>query len=101
MKRSLFDEIPTDLPAELITVFAESENVKIERIVSEGHASPEDFWYDQEENEWVMLVSGSAVLSIDCNGVEPDVCSHFNHVKRRMGKSEHRGLSTCLVRNKN
>ena len=33
---------------------------KIERIVSRGHASPEDFWYDQEENEWVMVVKGTA-----------------------------------------
>ena len=39
--------------------------VKIERIVSDGHASPEGFWYDQEQNEWVLLVAGSAVLSIE------------------------------------
>lgn len=65
MKRNLFADIPGMLPEELISVLAENENVKIERIVSDGQASPEDFWYDQEQNEWVLLISGSAVLSIE------------------------------------
>ena len=62
---SLFGSIPEELPEELITVLAENENVKIERIVSGGHASPEGFWYVQEESEWVLLVSGSAVISVE------------------------------------
>jgi len=56
--------IPGNLPEEVFTVLAENEHVKIERVVSDGHASPEGFWYDQEQDEWVLLVSGSAVLSI-------------------------------------
>ncbi len=71
MKRNLFDGIPDDLPEELVSVLAENENVKIERIVSAGHASPEGFWDDQKQSEWVLLVSGSAVLSIEKDsGVE-------------------------------
>lgn len=65
MKRSLFENIPAELPEELLTVLAESENVRIERIVSDGHASPEGFWYDQTQNEWVLLIAGFAVLSIE------------------------------------
>ena len=65
---NLFRDIPADLPEELFTVLAENENLKIERIVSDGHASPEGFWYDQEQNEWVLLIAGSAVLSIEQNG---------------------------------
>jgi cupin 2 domain-containing protein len=65
MDGNLFQSIPDVLPEELGAVLAETDGVKIERIVSAGHASPEGFWYDQEENEWVMLLSGSAVLSID------------------------------------
>lgn len=34
--------------------------VRVERIVSNGQASPPDFWYDQEWDEWVMIVSGGA-----------------------------------------
>ena len=65
MKRNLFENIPDELPEELITVLAESDGVKIERIVSDGHASPEGFWCDQEQSEWVLLVAGSATLSIE------------------------------------
>lgn len=71
MKRNLFDNIPGELPEELFTVLAENENVKIERIVSEGQASPKDFRYDLEQNEWVLLISGSATLSIErAEGIE-------------------------------
>ncbi len=65
MKRNLFDEIPEELSEELFAVLAESEGVKIERIVSDGHASTEGFWYDQEQNEWILLIAGSATLSIE------------------------------------
>ncbi len=38
------------------------DNVRVERIVSRGHSSPPGFWYDQTDNEWVILLSGSARL---------------------------------------
>ena len=40
----------------------ENDNVLIERIVSNGQASPEGFWYDQETDEWVVLLSGTAEI---------------------------------------
>ena len=39
--------------------------LKIERIVSHGHASPPGFWYDQPQNEWVIVLKGSAGLRIE------------------------------------
>ena len=65
MKSSLFQDIPEDLPEELFTILAEGDGARVERIVSDGHASPKGFWYDQKENEWVILLSGSAVMSIE------------------------------------
>ena len=35
---------------------------RLERIVSSGQASPPSFWYDQEEDEWVTLLSGEATI---------------------------------------
>lgn len=67
---NLFSHIPDDLPEELVSVLAENKSVKIERIVSDGHASPEGFWYDQQQSEWVLLVSGSAVLAFESGQVE-------------------------------
>ena len=62
MKKNIYSDIPNDLPDELIEVISEGKGVRIERIVSRGHRSPEGFWYDQEENEFVLLVSGEAKL---------------------------------------
>lgn len=59
---NLFADLPSDLPEELVTVVAESGTVRIERIVSTGHASPEGFWYDQDVDEWVMVLKGGARL---------------------------------------
>lgn len=39
-----------------------SQTIKIERIISEGHISPPDFWYDQDEYEWVILLKGMAQI---------------------------------------
>ena len=58
--KNLLERIPSDLPKELTEILKESSGVRIERIVSRGHASPHDFWYDQDESEWVLLLSGRA-----------------------------------------
>lgn len=65
MKQNVYNNIPSEFPEELFTTLAEGREMKIERIVSDGHASPEGFWYDQEQDEWVLLLTGSAVLSIE------------------------------------
>ena len=62
---SLFKDIPEELPEELFEPLYSTDNVKIERIVSKGHASPEGFWYDQDWNEFVLVVQGSAGLQIE------------------------------------
>lgn len=61
----LFDDLPSSLPEELIEVIAQSQNVRIERIVSTGHSSPEGFWYDQAEAEWVIVLKGQAKLLLE------------------------------------
>ena len=67
---NLFSYIPPDLTDELVEILLQTDSVRIERIVSQGNASPEGFWYDQDQNEWVLLVAGSAVLEFEGNAVE-------------------------------
>lgn len=62
---NLFENIPENAPEELFTELLKAENVRIERIVSFGQASSDGFWYDQEDNEWVLLLEGSAVLGFE------------------------------------
>jgi cupin 2 domain-containing protein len=52
---------PTD--HEKIQSLFETEAVRIERIVSHGQASPKGFWYDQPDDEWVVLLKGEATLA--------------------------------------
>ncbi|MGJ0507704.1 MAG: cupin domain-containing protein [Methylocystis sp.] len=59
---NLFSNIPQRLAEEEFTVLAEFSGARIERIVTTGQASPPGFWYDQEQTEWVVLLSGSAGL---------------------------------------
>jgi cupin 2 domain-containing protein len=60
--KNVFKNIPDDLTGEFFETIAETKNIRIERIVSRGHASPDGFWYDQAENEYVLLLKGSAAL---------------------------------------
>ncbi len=63
---NLFEDLPTTaLPDELVNVLAGNSNVRIERIVSNGHASPEGFWFDQKEHEWIVVLQGEATLTFD------------------------------------
>lgn len=54
--------IPQRKDDEFCETIAYGHNCRIERIVSQGHRSPDDFWYDQSEDELVYLLSGNAIL---------------------------------------
>ncbi len=62
---NLFTGIPGTLAAEQITALLTTPNVRIERIVSHGHTSPPDFWYDQPQAEWVIVLAGSAAIAFE------------------------------------
>ena len=57
---NLLHPLPEKLTEEAFTELLRHDAVRIERIVSNGHASPDGFWYDQDENEWVLLLEGEA-----------------------------------------
>jgi len=62
---NIFNNIPADFKSELIETIIETKAVRIERIVSMGHSSPPGFWYDQDRNEFVILLKGSAGLMFE------------------------------------
>ena len=86
---NIFKNIPDNLPEELFQEILKTENIKVERIVSKGHSSPDNFWYDQEENEWVILLKGSAGLLFEEDGkfviLKPgDYINIPSHTKHRV-----------------
>jgi cupin 2 domain-containing protein len=64
MPENLLQNLPDASAEEVIETLLESGPVRIERIVSHGQASPEGFWYDQEEDEWVVVLTGAAVVEV-------------------------------------
>ena len=62
---NLFEKIPSCLPKETFDTLLCNNSVKIERIISKGHTSPESGWYDQEQHEWVLLIQGTAIITYD------------------------------------
>lgn len=63
--RNLFANIPQNLDQERVDELLRDRSVRIERIVSRGHSSPPDFWYDQAEDEWIVALAGKARLTIE------------------------------------
>jgi cupin 2 domain-containing protein len=64
-KGNIWAAIPKQIPDELTEILAGSPAVTIERIISRGHCSADGFWYDQDHNEWVLLLQGKAGLSFE------------------------------------
>jgi cupin 2 domain-containing protein len=83
----LLADLPLELPDELLTTLLDATNVRIERIVSQGHASPVGFWYDQSEHEWVVVLKGVARLRFEDETIELKPGDFMNipaHRRRRV-----------------
>jgi len=83
---NIFASLPCDLDEEMIQDLVTHENARIHRIISKGHSSPETGWYDQEENEWVIVLQGAGTVLFE-NGAEVklargdylDIPAHARH----------------------
>jgi cupin 2 domain-containing protein len=64
-RRNIYSEIPEQLPEEVFEDIVRTKTVSIERIVSKGHSSSDDFWYDQKAGEWVIVLKGRARLRFE------------------------------------
>lgn len=62
---NLFEDIPTTVSSEIFDDLISTKNLRIERILSHGQSSPEQGWYDQDEHEWVVVLSGFGVIEFE------------------------------------
>jgi cupin 2 domain-containing protein len=82
---NVFVDLPPSLSDELFSTLLESGNIRVERIVSHGHASPEGFWYNQDHHEWVVVLKGAARLAFENKTIEMksgdfmNIPAHTNH----------------------
>lgn len=59
---NLFSVPAQALDGEVCEALVADKGILIERIISVGQVSPPDFWYDQERDEWVIVLQGNAIL---------------------------------------
>ena len=84
---NLFADLSQHLPDELFTTLLDAANVRTERIVSHGHASPDGFWCDQDQHEWVVVLKRAARLIFEDETVEMQPDDFVNipaHKKHRV-----------------
>ena len=89
---NFFTGIAAPAGAEDVSTLFDNRHARIERIVSRGHVSPPGFWYDQDADEWVMLVRGSATLEFDNGSVielrAGDYLTIPRHVRHRVARTD-------------
>ncbi len=62
---NLLTSLPDHVDHERLDEILRQDNIRIERILSQGHTSPKTGWYDQEENEWVVVLQGSGEITFE------------------------------------
>ena len=98
---NIFDSLPNDLSVEVSEEIIHALTIRIERIVSKGHSSPDTDWYDQDENEWVMVVEGKATLEFeDGSKRELSTGDYINipaHVKHKVVQTDPNQITIWLA----
>jgi cupin 2 domain-containing protein len=59
---NLFDHLPAQSADEEFVELLSRKAVRVERIVSTGQSTPAEAPYDQDHDEWVLLLRGAAGL---------------------------------------
>lgn len=62
---NIFNNIPAQLNQEHFQDIISKDGIKIQRIVSQGTSTQDDKWYNQENDEWVIILQGRAILSFE------------------------------------
>ena len=71
--QNLLHNLPDASAEERTDILLRTPNSRLERIVSCGQASPDGFWYDQRQAEWVMVLEGKARLAIEADKQEHEL----------------------------
>ncbi len=103
---NLFSRLPQDLSSEVFETLTEGSNVRIERIVSNGHNTADNQWYNQDDHEWVILLQGSATIRFADSNVTNSSLTHLSpgdyinipaHTKHRVESTDCDGITVWLA----
>ena len=98
---NLLSSLPETLDEEVFESILAASHVRIERIVSRGHTSPEQGWYDQNENEWVMVLEGAGTVLFEESGsIHLEKGDHLTisaHARHRVSWTDPERVTVWLV----
>jgi cupin 2 domain-containing protein len=101
MTGNIFNALPLEAEQESFAELLRDKRIKIERIVSKGHTSPESGWHDQEDNEWVLVLEGAGtILFADGRQVTLNKGDHLHipaHEKHRVAWTDPDRLTIWLA----
>ncbi|WP_018604821.1 cupin domain-containing protein [Uliginosibacterium gangwonense] len=66
----LLQNLPAPGPEEHFEEILKRPGVRLERIVSDGQVSPPGFWYQQNYDEWVVVLQGAGHLEYDNGNID-------------------------------
>jgi cupin 2 domain-containing protein len=88
---NIFSKMPKEIPEEFFETIVKSDEVMIERIISKGHATKEGKWYNQNKNEFVIVLKGDAIIEYkDGKKIEMNIGDYIiipAHTKHRVLKT--------------
>jgi cupin 2 domain-containing protein len=94
--KNLFANLPAGTGGEDSLTLFENRNVKITRIVSQAYSSPAGFWYDQADDEWVIVLRGQATVELASGEfvemAEGDYLTIARHVKHRIARTSEKTI---------
>ena len=90
--KNIFRDLPELSDQEEVSTLFQNSCARIERIFSQAHSSPPGFWYDQDDDEWVVVLRGEATLEFEggerVRMAEGDHVTIPRHVKHRVAETD-------------
>lgn len=94
---NFYENILIDKEKEEYKDILKSKDLRIERIVSNGQVSQKDFWYIQDENEFVMLLEGLAILEFDDEEITLKKGDCYNIVSKRKHRVKYTDINSPTI----
>ena len=98
---NIFSSLPDKLEHESFEELLRHKNITIERIVSQGHTSPENGWYDQKENEWIIVLEGAGLIlfesGVEVNLKKGDYLNIPAHTRHKVTRTDPNNITIWLA----
>ncbi len=99
--KNIYNSSVLNKQEEVIEEILSTKSFRLEKISSFGHRTPDNEWYDQDNDEWVLLLKGRATILFQIqnktvNLKEGDYFLIKKHIKHRVEYVSEDALWLCI-----